>query len=679
MIHYILQTIVFQIFFLLVYDIVLKKETFFNWNRLYLLVTAVLSFILPFIKIERFKEVVSQNFIIALPEVVLGKLNPINNTPINVDASVIETTTLFTLGNLFYLGVFIASIIFLFKLINVLILINKNPKTKAGKLMLVHLIKSTGAFSFFNYVFLGEYLDEKEKEAILKHEMVHVNQNHTIDLLFFEVLRILFWFNPLVYIYQNKMITLHEFIADADAVKHQNKTEYYQNLLSQVFSTKQISFINPFYKQSLIKKRIVMLQKSKSKQVNLLKYVLLIPVVFGMLIYTSTEAQNNSNEEVSVTTEISFYTFYDDKLKDEFYKEYLKFKNKDEAKILLEKDIQEGVLRLFVNDIKNMTSKEQQLYNQKKELLDSKDYFTKLITINNNGTNSIYYIPSKSVLINNRDDSKAIALNEVDLEVGFSVVDQVPVFPSCETLETNEEKRDCMSKNISEFVNKNFNIKLANDLKLTGRQRINTIFKIDTEGNIVDIRSRASHPDLEEEAIRVIKLLPKMLPGEQKDKKVIVPYSLPIIFNIADVNETKSTNSAKVSTLNLDKISDQGNLLDIPFSVVDEAPVFPGCEGLKDKELKDCTTEKVSSHVNINFNTKLAKELGLKGRQRINVIFKIDTEGNIIDVRSRAAHPSLEEEAIRVIKSLPKMIPGEQRGEKVNVSYSLPIIFQVAD
>lgn len=88
---------------------------------------------------------------------------------------------------------------------------------------------------------------------------------------------------------------------------------------------------------------------------------------------------------------------------------------------------------------------------------------------------------------------------------------------------------------------------------------------------------------------------------------------------------------------------------------------------------------KITAFVGENFNTGLGKELGLSGRQRINVIFKIDTEGNIRDIRSRAPHPDLEAEAIRVINKLPKMTPGKQKGKLVKVAYSLPIVFAVTD
>ena len=123
---------------------------------------------------------------------------------------------------------------------------------------------------------------------------------------------------------------------------------------------------------------------------------------------------------------------------------------------------------------------------------------------------------------------------EEDIEVPFSVIENVPVFPGCEKKKTNNEKRTCMSQKITKFVQKKFNTDLAGDLGLTGRQRISVIFKIDKNGNVTGVRSRAPHPRLEKEAARVINLLPKMKPGKQRGKAVIVPYSLPIVFQVQD-------------------------------------------------------------------------------------------------------------------------------------------------
>lgn len=123
---------------------------------------------------------------------------------------------------------------------------------------------------------------------------------------------------------------------------------------------------------------------------------------------------------------------------------------------------------------------------------------------------------------------------EEDLEVPFSVIENVPVFPGCEKKKGNVAKRDCMSEKIKKFVNKKFNTDLAGDLGLTGRQRISVFFKIDKTGNVVGVGARAPHPGLAKEAKRVIGLLPKMQPGRQRGKSVIVPYSLPILFQVQD-------------------------------------------------------------------------------------------------------------------------------------------------
>ena len=115
------------------------------------------------------------------------------------------------------------------------------------------------------------------------------------------------------------------------------------------------------------------------------------------------------------------------------------------------------------------------------------------------------------------------------VEVPFAVIEEVPIFPGCE-IGNNLEKRNCMSKKIAIFFQKEFNLDLAADLGLSGRQRIIVNFKIDQRGNVVGVRARAPHPRLEREAIRAASLLPKMKPGIQRGKAVTVQYSLPIVF-----------------------------------------------------------------------------------------------------------------------------------------------------
>jgi len=115
----------------------------------------------------------------------------------------------------------------------------------------------------------------------------------------------------------------------------------------------------------------------------------------------------------------------------------------------------------------------------------------------------------------------------------------------------------------------------------------------------------------------------------------------------------------------------------VNFIIVEQAPIFPGCNGKDEEELKKCFNKKIAKFINKKFNTNLASNLGLFGKQRILVLFEIDKDGNIVNIQSKAAHKSLEKEAIEVTKKLPKMIPGKQRGRSVSVKYTLPIALYI--
>jgi protein TonB len=121
-------------------------------------------------------------------------------------------------------------------------------------------------------------------------------------------------------------------------------------------------------------------------------------------------------------------------------------------------------------------------------------------------------------------------------------------------------------------------------------------------------------------------------------------------------------------------------IADVPFTAIEDVPIFPGCEKYKtNAERKTCMSDKIKDFVNSKFNTDLGAELGLSGVNRVYVRFKIDGKGKIVDVQARNPNPRLQQEAERVVKMLPSMTPGKQRGKPVGVLYSLPIIFQVQD
>ncbi|MFI1771130.1 energy transducer TonB [Thalassobellus citreus] len=116
--------------------------------------------------------------------------------------------------------------------------------------------------------------------------------------------------------------------------------------------------------------------------------------------------------------------------------------------------------------------------------------------------------------------------------IGFLIVETPPEFKGTPKNLSIQEKRNYFSKRISEVVSKNFNTTVCSDLK--GKQKVHTQFKIDENGNIIDIKARAPHPLLEKEAKRVLKLLPQFIPARQRDKPITVVYSLPFIFQVEE-------------------------------------------------------------------------------------------------------------------------------------------------
>jgi len=172
-------------------------------------------------------------------------------------------------------------------------------------------------------------------------------------------------------------------------------------------------------------------------------------------------------------------------------------------------------------------------------------------------------------------------------------------------------------------------------------------------------------------------------PPEQKTPPPPTPDKIEIVEDEKEVEETvlKSTETNEDQAVKIEKIvdvkMDEDIMEDVPFAIIEDVPIYPGCTGSK-AELKECLQEKISQHVGRKFNADLASDLGLTpGVKKIFVMFKIDKTGNITDIQARAPHKRLEAEAIRVIETLPKMIPGKQRGRAVGVKYSLPIAFKV--
>jgi TonB family protein len=270
--QYLMLVNIYLLVFYGFYVLLLSKETFFQLNRIYLVAASLLSFFIPLIQSDWVKNLfITQQVSLTIysSPVMVYQFKPVADTQFTIGQMVIAV---YLAGIIFLTGRFIWQMIVLRQIIN-------QPDTIAP-------------YSFFNKIKLND--KQEGSDIIAAHERVHARQWHSADVLLIEAIMIMNWFNPVVYLYRYAIKHIHEFIADRHALKAgTNKVDYAMLLLSQTFDTPVHQLVNPFYNHSLLKQRIMMLQKSKSHRMALVKYGLSAPLFVLMMILSSATVNNS--------------------------------------------------------------------------------------------------------------------------------------------------------------------------------------------------------------------------------------------------------------------------------------------------------------------------------------------------------------------------------------------------
>ncbi|MBC8756567.1 TonB-dependent receptor plug domain-containing protein [Kordia sp. YSTF-M3] len=283
--------------FLVVYFLLLRKETFFTGNRFFLLSGMLISLALPFLVITKYIETPALT--------TTTDLFTIAGTNATEEATLSWTTVLlyaYITGVLFFFGKFLIELASLCKL-----LWTSSVSKRDGQFIYIETTSTFSPFSFFNYiVYNPELYSDSELAAILKHEQAHSRQLHSVDVFVAKLYCILFWFNPLAWLHKKYILQNLEFLADSAAIKQTpSKKEYQLTLLKVSGHTYCPALTNNFY-NSLIKKRIVMLQKTQSKHLNRWKQILILPMLIAFVFLFNTEV---IAKEVSTTTSTVEETF----------------------------------------------------------------------------------------------------------------------------------------------------------------------------------------------------------------------------------------------------------------------------------------------------------------------------------------------------------------------------------
>jgi TonB family protein len=265
------------------YWLMLRNHTFFHWNRFYLLGSLLIAFALPLI-------------IYPAAAPALPAIYEIKSASFSVSASYKEKESFFTWTN-FMLSAYVLGIIAMLMNLARHMVQLKNFLLRGEKIKLddctIILINSNlvGSFSFLKWVVINRNDYENHFDAILRHEMVHTSQLHSVDILLVEILKIVFWFNPVLLLYKKSMQQVHEFLADSQAPNREN---YARFLVAYALNAPVASLTNHFFKPSQIKTRIQMIYKNRTSKWLLSTYIIAIALISVTALFIAGCEQTES-------------------------------------------------------------------------------------------------------------------------------------------------------------------------------------------------------------------------------------------------------------------------------------------------------------------------------------------------------------------------------------------------
>ena len=277
----------------LFYLLVLRRLTFYNTNRWYLLCYSMAAFFIPLINISPLLEqakLTNDELVQWIPVVNATAFG--NNYPVH------STYSFQDFGNwillFFFGGILVMVIRFIIQFISMQSIRRSSQLISEGNVKLYHTEKRILPFSFGNSIFINKHThSEEELRDIIRHEFIHVKQKHTLDIIWSECLCIINWFNPFAWMIRNAIRQNLEFIADDKVLQNGVDKKQYQYLLLKVVGVQQFGIATNFNFTSL-KKRIAMMNKLQSRKVNFLKFLFVLPLMGVILLAFRNQAGNRS-------------------------------------------------------------------------------------------------------------------------------------------------------------------------------------------------------------------------------------------------------------------------------------------------------------------------------------------------------------------------------------------------
>ena len=550
------------------YKLFCGSDTFFKWRRIALLSFLTLSFLYPLLNIQTW--IKEQPAIYELTDyytlLITGNTN--TNNEIVTTAVTAPTPTLMTLFTwVYFIGVALLSARFIIQLLSIFRLSLISKEETVNGIRIKNLPYPNNPFSFWHWVFIYlPELKENERQEILTHELTHTRQLHSIDGIASEVVNIICWMNPFMWLLKGEIRLNLEYLADHTVMESgTNRQQYQYHLLGLANQHKQTGLYNNFNLLHL-KKRIIMMNKRRTRTAGRIKYALFAPLTAALLLVSNIETVARTTERIT-------------------------------------NEVVETVAAIQT---------------PKPGAVD---------------TPAVY-----------QDNDQIFTIVEVMPEFVDGGMQGCLKFLMDNTKYPEQAKRD----------------------KISGK--VSVKFVIEKDGSITDAKVvRTDNPVFNEEALRVVNSMPKWKPGKQRGKEVRVSYTVPVIFSLDGKGYQKAMSTAKGNTKSNATQAQSGSDFDENqlFQIVEEMPEFPGGMGACLKFLM----------ANTEYPEK-AKAQKVEGK--VSVKFVVEKDGSISNPQIiKGGNPLLNDEALRVVNSMPKWKPGKQRGKVVRVGYTVPIIFKL--
>ncbi len=640
------------------YRLFFYKDTFFAWRRTALLCFFAVSTAVPLLDIQHW--IVQQEPMAAmadlyaavvLPELTLTPQPETDWRQLMADGIVVA----------YWLVAALLALRFLVQLAGIVRLARRCPTQKIDGTTVHLLPRAEGPFSFFRWIFVcPDAHTGDELHEILTHERTHARQWHSIDVLTGELACIVCWFNPFAWLMKREIRTNLEYMADEKVLETGHDSRTYQYHLLGLSHHKAAATIYNSFNVLPLKKRIIMMNKRRTRAIGRTKYLMFLPLAALLMIVSNIEAVARATQKITTevieavtpaeTPDVQPQPENIVPLPQQEKSDKVTYKGKivDEAGNPL------GDVKIIIDPkYQSMTTS---TVNDKGEFrVETSSKADILFEYTGKDGKTLAWMCRTTELAKMDPDNMVIKLipvkiikpNVTDADV-YEVVENMPKFP------------DGGMSGLMKYLSAN--IRYPEAAHKAGTQgRVTVQFVVGKDGSIGNVGIlRGVDPNLDAEAIRVISSMPKWKPGTQKGEPVNVRYTVPVMFRLTPEPVDKIDEMIVVGYRNPD-----APVTGEVYEVADKMPEFPGgMTGLM-QHLSKNIRYPAEAHTN-----------NIQGRVVVSVI--INTEGKVTNAKIvQSVAPSLDAEALRVTGTMPDWIPGTKDGKPVNVKYTFPVVFRL--